>query len=74
MNLKKVFAVLILIVLFIILVYLINPELMTGMFVRNVKTPEIKSEDKALETGTNIAENLRNISSNLGRIEEILGQ
>jgi len=66
----KIIAVISLIVLSIMLVYLINPQIITGMFV--AKTPEITSETKALETGSNIAESLRNISANLGKIEEIL--
>jgi cell division protein YceG involved in septum cleavage len=69
----KIIVVLILIVLCILLVYLIKPELITGMFIGSSKKIEITSGTKALETGSNIAENLRNISSNLKKMEEILG-
>jgi hypothetical protein len=69
----KIIAVLILIVLCFLLVYLINPEIITGMFIGSSKKIEITSETKALETGSNITENLKNISSNLKKMEEILG-
>ena len=69
----KIIAVLILIVLCFLLVYLINPKLITGMFVGSSKKQEITSENKVLEISSNIAENLKNISSNLKKMEQILG-